>query len=79
MSTNQPQEWDDSARAELEIVVKRLGGVYALARLCEVKHPSICQWRHNGLPAARRMFLQAVRPDAFVGTRWEVKTEPQEA
>ncbi|MDA8254401.1 MAG: hypothetical protein M0Z99_01970 [Betaproteobacteria bacterium] len=46
-------------------IIERLGGTNAVARLCQVKPPSVSEWKTNGIPRARLMFLQAVRPDAF--------------
>ncbi|MNW17458.1 hypothetical protein D3C71_2166490 [compost metagenome] len=53
-------------------IIDALGGTAAVARLCKVKDPSVSDWRRTGIPAARRMFLETVRPDAFkVATRQE--------
>jgi len=46
-------------------IIDALGGTAAVARLCDVKQPSVSDWRKNGLPKARRMYLQAIRPDVF--------------
>lgn len=47
-------------------VITRLGGTCAVARLCEVKQPSVSEWRaNNAIPKARAMFLKAIRPDVF--------------
>ncbi|AWH54160.1 Rha family transcriptional regulator [Stenotrophomonas sp. ESTM1D_MKCIP4_1] len=46
-------------------IIDRLGGTGSVARLCEVRPASVSQWRLNGIPAARRQFLQLLRPDAF--------------
>lgn len=46
-------------------VIDRLGGTAAVARLCKVRSPSVSEWRVNGIPAARRQFLELLRPDAF--------------
>lgn len=47
------------------VIIDRLGGTAEVARLCQVKPPSVSQWRESGIPAARLMFLKAVRPDVF--------------
>jgi hypothetical protein len=44
-------------------VIKALGGVSSVARICAVRVPSVCEWRHNGLPIADWMFLHAKFPD----------------
>lgn len=46
-------------------IIDALGGTAAVARLCQVKPPSVSDWRKEGIPQARRMFLEAVRPDVF--------------
>jgi hypothetical protein len=46
-------------------IIDRLGGSSEVARLCEVTVGAVSQWRHNGIPRARLMFLQAIRPEAF--------------
>lgn len=46
-------------------IIDRLGGTAAVARLCKVKSPSVTGWRTNGIPAARRQFLELLRPDVF--------------
>lgn len=46
-------------------IIDALGGTVAVARLCKVKPPSVSDWRKEGIPPARRMYLQAVRPEAF--------------
>lgn len=47
-------------------IIDALGGTAAVARLCQVKPPSVSDWRKEGIPPARRMYLQAVRPEAFL-------------
>ncbi len=46
-------------------IIDALGGTAAVARLCKVKDPSVSDWRKTGIPPARRMFLETIRPDAF--------------
>lgn len=46
-------------------IIDALGGTAAVARLCKVKDPSVSDWRKTGIPSARRMFLETIRPDAF--------------
>lgn len=57
---------------EINLVINRLGGIVATAKLLRCKHPPVCQWRQRGIPLQRIMYLQAVRPDVFEGTRFEV-------
>lgn len=44
-------------------LIDKLGGTSKAAAFFEVSAPSISEWRKTGLPRARRMYLQAVRPD----------------
>lgn len=48
-------------------IIDALGGTAAVARLCDVKQPSVSDWRKTGIPRARRMFLQLAHPEAFAG------------
>ncbi|WP_438859303.1 hypothetical protein [Achromobacter spanius] len=52
-------------------IIDALGGTAAVARLCKVKDPSVSDWRKTGIPAARRMFLEMVRPEVFSAARRE--------
>lgn len=49
------------------IIIDRLGGTSETARLCDVKPPSVSDWRKNGIPKAQLKFLKLARPDAFEG------------
>ncbi len=46
-------------------IIDALGGTNAVAELCEVSPSAVSQWRQDGIPKARLMFLHAVRPDIF--------------
>jgi hypothetical protein len=46
-------------------IIDALGGTSATALLCEVKDPAVSQWRKEGIPKARLMFLKEIRPAAF--------------
>jgi hypothetical protein len=46
-------------------IIDRLGGTSETARLCEVKPPSVSEWRKNGIPRAQLKFLRLKRPDLF--------------
>ena len=50
-------------------VIDRLGGTTAVAKICEIEPASVSEWRHNGIPKARLMYLRVVYPKAFVGER----------
>lgn len=46
-------------------IIDALGGTGAVARLCEVTKGAVSQWRENGIPPARLMFMRLARPDVF--------------
>ncbi len=48
-------------------IIDRLGGTTEVARICQIKPPSVSEWRSTGIPQARRQFLELLRPDAFDG------------
>jgi hypothetical protein len=47
------------------LIIDRLGGTSETARLCEVKPPSVSEWRKAGIPKAQTKFLRLLRPDVF--------------
>lgn len=47
------------------IVIDRLGGTSATARFCKIQPGSVSEWRVNGIPKARLMYLELARPDVF--------------
>lgn len=49
-------------------IIDELGGTQSVADLCEVKPPAVSQWRTEGIPRARLMYLRAIRPDVFGGS-----------
>ena len=46
-------------------IIEALGGSTAVAELCEVTVGAVSQWRTDGIPKARMMYLKVVRPDVF--------------
>jgi len=46
-------------------IIDRLGGTTEVARICQIKPPSVSEWRASGIPPARRQFLELLRPEAF--------------
>lgn len=46
-------------------IIDALGGTAAVASLCNVKSPSVSEWRRVGIPDARRQYLELLRPDIF--------------
>lgn len=53
-------------------LINELGGTAEVARICGVKQPSVSDWRKYGIPKARLMYLQLLRPDVFSGRRERV-------
>jgi DNA-binding transcriptional regulator YdaS (Cro superfamily) len=50
-------------------IIDVLGGTAKVAALCEVTPGAVSQWKSDGIPAARLMFLKAVRPDVFASSK----------
>lgn len=46
-------------------IIDKLGGTSKVAELCEVTTGAVSQWREDGIPRARVLFLKAIRPDVF--------------
>lgn len=46
-------------------LIDELGGTAKVADLCEVSPAAVSQWRRDGIPRARRMYLKVACPDVF--------------
>lgn len=46
-------------------IIEALGGTFRVAELCEVRPPSVSDWKKHGIPRARMMFLRIARPEVF--------------
>ena len=46
-------------------IIDRLGGTQSTADLCEISKGAVSQWRKNGIPKPREMYLRLARPEAF--------------
>lgn len=46
-------------------IIDALGGTVRVAEMCEVTKAAVSQWRENGIPNARLMYLKLLRPDVF--------------
>lgn len=46
-------------------IIDAIGGTGEVAKLCEVQPSAVSQWRTDGIPRARLMYLRVIRPDAF--------------
>ena len=47
--------------------IKAIGGTAVVARLCQVTMPSVSDWKKEGIPRARMLFLRAVRSKELAG------------
>jgi hypothetical protein len=47
------------------IIIDALGGTGSVAELCEVTPGGVSQWRTDGIPRARLLYLKAKRPKVF--------------
>lgn len=52
-----PSEMSDSE------IIDELGGTTAVAHLFNLQPPSVTEWRHNGIPDARKQTLALMFPD----------------
>lgn len=59
--TNPKKKHSDST------LIDDLGGTTKAAKFFDVKPPSISEWRINGIPRPRMMYLKLARPDLFGG------------
>jgi hypothetical protein len=54
-------------------IIDALGGTCKVAEMCEVKPPSVSEWRTEGIPRARLMYLKVIRPDVFKRTKQKIR------
>lgn len=59
---------------EANKIIDALGGTSEVARLCDVRMPSVSGWRVRGIPKARMQFLWAVRKRDLKGMNVEAAT-----
>lgn len=52
-------------------LIDALGGTKKVAALCRTTPAAVSQWRKNGIPEARMMFLRLARPKVFARIRRE--------
>lgn len=46
-------------------VIDAFGGTSKVAKLFDIKPPSVSEWRESGIPRARLMCLRLMRPEVF--------------
>lgn len=56
-------------------IIDALGGTFRVAELCEVKPPSVSDWRKHGIPRARLMFLRIAKPEVFADLDAKAKSQ----
>lgn len=59
----------DSENLKKHKALIKLLGTSALMELFEVTKGAISQWRQNGIPKSRLMYLELKRPDLFVESK----------
>ena len=55
-------------------VIDALGGTAEVARICQVRMPSVSDWKQKGIPQARMMFLRVVYADLLRGIDLDAAT-----
>ena len=58
------------------VLIGELGGSVKVAEICGLKHPTVCGWRHTGIPRAWKKFLQLKFPNLKC---WALLDKPAEA
>lgn len=58
-------------------VIDALGGTAATARTFKLSMPSVSDWKKNGIPEARMMFLRATRLQELQGIDLDAATSPR--
>ena len=46
-------------------VIDLLGGTNKVAAICDIKPPSVSEWRKNGIPDGWRRFFELRNPEVF--------------
>lgn len=54
-------------------IIDSLGGTVEVSRMFNVTKGAVSQWRENGIPEARLMYLKLARPDLFEPAATEQK------
>lgn len=58
--------------------IDAIGGTNEVAGICNVSPQAVSQWRLDGIPNARRMYLALLRPDVFGTTPSTDSTHPHQ-
>lgn len=54
-------------------IIDQLGGTVEVARMFNVTKGAVSQWRDNGIPEARLMYLKLAKPEVFEPSATEQK------
>lgn len=54
-------------------IIDALGGTAETARMFNIAPPSVSEWRRLGIPRARLMYIEVVRPDLFGKSKGSAK------
>ena len=46
-------------------IIKALGGVASVAKLCGISQPAVTWWNKNGIPKLRMIQLKHLKPEFF--------------
>lgn len=57
-------------------IIDDLGGTAKVARLCDIKPPSVSDWRKSGIPKPWLMYLKKIRPAVFKAAAEREKAKP---
>ncbi len=55
-------------------IIDALGGTAEVARLFDVRMPSVSGWKQEGIPKARMQYIKAVHPAALADVDAEAAT-----
>lgn len=47
------------------LIIDAFGGTTKVAKIFNIKPPSVSEWRDSGIPSSRLMCLRLMRPDVF--------------
>jgi hypothetical protein len=45
--------------------IDALGGTSVVAEMCDIKPPSVSEWRRSGIPKPWIKYFRCIRPDLF--------------
>ncbi|MET3134630.1 hypothetical protein AAKU55_004930 [Oxalobacteraceae bacterium GrIS 1.11] len=55
----------EKTNSEDSALIDKLGGTGDVAKMFDIKAPSVSSWRKKGIPKPRMMYLKAVYPAMF--------------